>query len=61
MTKSFADFYGTNGAFDATGALDPILNVDTRLFIDPALLRTTTVLEFKDSYTTVTEHFAKGS
>ena len=25
--------------FEATGAFDPILGVDTRLFIDPSLIR----------------------
>jgi hypothetical protein len=27
-----------NGAFDAAGLIDPILNCDTKLFIDPLLL-----------------------
>jgi hypothetical protein len=59
MSQSFADYYGVPTViFEATGALDPILDVDTRLFIDPALLRTTTVSELQDSYITVTQHFA---
>lgn len=59
MSQSFADYYGIDEpTFEATGALDPILDVDTRLFIDPALLRTTTVAELQDSYAEVTGYFA---
>lgn len=59
MSQSFADYYGIDPTFfDATGALDPILDVDTRLFIDPALLRVTTVPELADSYASVTGHFS---
>ena len=59
MSQSFADYYGIDEAiFEATGALDPILDVDTRLFIDPALLRTTEIPEFVDSYAEVTGYFA---
>lgn len=58
MSQSLADFYGVpSDKFEATGALDPILDVDTRLFIDPALLRITTIPELLDSYTSVTTYF----
>lgn len=43
--------------FEATGALDPILDVDTRLFIDPSLLRISTVPELSESYSNVVAHF----
>jgi len=58
MSQSFADYYGIDEeTFDATGALDPILDVDTRLFIDPALLRSTTIPELEASYGEVTNYF----
>lgn len=59
MSQSFADYYGIGEiSFEATGAFDPILDVDTRLFIDPALLRITTVPELHDSYAEVNGYFA---
>lgn len=58
MSQSFSDYYGIPDAiFEATGALDPILDVDTRLFIDPSLLRITTVPELSESYSSVVAHF----
>ncbi len=44
-------------SFSETGALDPILGIDTRLFIDPSLLRINTVPELQGSYARVTAHF----
>lgn len=41
------------------GAFDPILDLDTRLFIDPHLLRYTSVPEFSHSYEKLHEHFRK--
>ena len=59
MSQSFADYYGIDeSTFEASGALDPILDVDTRLFIDPALLRITTVPELVESYAEVHNYFA---
>jgi hypothetical protein len=59
MSQSFSDYYGIDeDTFEATGALDPILDVDTRLFIDPALLRTTLIPELERSYEEVTNYFA---
>ena len=58
MAQSFADYYGIDPAlFASTGALDPILDVDTRLFIDPTFLRLTTVPELIDSYAKLVSHF----
>lgn len=58
MSLSLADHFGVAEAlFDASGALDPILDVDTRLFIDPALVRVSQVPELKGSYDLVVEHF----
>lgn len=59
MVQSFCDYYGIDPQeFDATGALDPVLGVDTRLFIDPTLLRHTETPELGDSYQRVVEHFS---
>lgn len=58
MSLSLADhFQVPQTLFAASGALDPILDVDTRLFIDPALLRITEVEELRGSYAQVVEHF----
>ena len=58
MALSFADHYGIpDEVYDATGALNPILDVDTRMFIDPAFLRITTTPEFKNSYQDVLTYF----
>lgn len=58
MAVSLGDHYQIpRDAFDKTGALDPILGVDTRLFIDPSLLRHTTIPELCDSYPKLSQHF----
>jgi hypothetical protein len=59
MLQSFADFYGVApDVFENTGAFDPILSVDTRLFIDPRLVLKTTTPEFENSSTKIFDHFA---
>lgn len=59
MLQSFADFYGVPpDVFEKTGAFDPILTVDTRLFIDPRLVLKTTTPEFEDSSKTIFDHFS---
>ncbi|SFZ77491.1 hypothetical protein [Chitinimonas taiwanensis] len=59
MVTSLGDFHGVDPKlFEESGALDPILGVDTRLFIDPSLLRHTTVPELAESREKVSEHFA---
>lgn len=59
MLQSFADFYGISPEiFEKTGAFDPILTVDTRLFIDPRLVLKTTTPEFENSSATIFDHFA---
>jgi hypothetical protein len=45
--------------FAQTGALDSILSVDSKLFIDPHLLPYTSASELKDSYDKVRDHFRK--
>lgn len=56
--QSLADYHKIDpDVFAKTGAFDPVLSIDTRLFIDPRLLAITTVPEFKDSYARVGKHF----
>ena len=38
-------------------AFDPVLDLDTRLFIDPHLLKHTEIPELKDSYENLQKHF----
>jgi hypothetical protein len=58
MLQSFADFYGVDPVvFEKTGAFDPILSVDTRLFVDPRLVLKTTTPEFEDSPKKIIGHF----
>ena len=47
----------SKNGFAQTGALDTILDVDTRLFIDPLLLRETRIPELKASARRVEERF----
>lgn len=55
---SLVDVFGIDrNLFDKSGALDPILGIDTRLFIDPTLLRVTSTPELTDSYQKVVAHF----
>lgn len=58
--QSFADFYKIDpDLFAASGAFNPVLSVDTRLFIDPRLLTKTTVEEFKNSTAAIGDYFAQ--
>ncbi|NFO33101.1 hypothetical protein FDB37_05635 [Clostridium botulinum] len=43
--------------FNETGAFNSILDVDSKLFIDPALLSVCTIEEFKDSYDKIQKRF----
>jgi hypothetical protein len=58
MVISLADFYGIPPhLFQKSGALDPILGIDTRLFIDPRLLVDTAVPELAGSAAKIASHF----
>lgn len=60
MIISFVDEYKINSLkFEETGAFDPILGVDTRLFIDPSLIRDTKIPEFKNAYSKIQNFFEK--
>jgi len=58
MTISFTDeFQVDKKAFSGTEALDIFLNLDTRYFIDPALLVSANVPEFSNAEYIVSEYF----
>jgi hypothetical protein len=60
MAVSASTLLGISKAeFDATGAFDPILDVDSRLFIDPLLLRASTELEFLEVRDTIDRRFGE--
>lgn len=44
-------------AIEELGAFDPVLDTDTRLFIDPHLLKYSEIEEFKNSYEKLQSHF----
>ena len=47
-------------AFDATGALDPVLNADTRLFIDPLLISRSMAPELRNGASkSIENHYGK--
>lgn len=59
MATSFTDeFKISREEFLSTGAFDIILNIDSRFFIDPALLEICEVEEFKGSRAKVEEYFS---
>lgn len=60
MPLSFTDAFDLNkDQFDSTGSFDPILDVDSKLFIDPALLEIACQPEFRKSREEI-EHFFSG-
>jgi hypothetical protein len=59
MAISLGDFHEIDPEdFEKSGALDPILGVDTRLFIDPSLLRHITAPELMGSHEKISDYFA---
>ncbi len=55
---SFTDTFGIDSrAFEATGAFDPVIGIDSRLFIDPALLEQCRAPEFTDARDRVEKYF----
>lgn len=58
MPVLVTDYLGLDTSiFETTGAFNRLLDMDTLLFIDPALLRTTQAPELQESADRVTEHF----
>jgi len=59
MAISFTDKFGLDKkTFQSTGAFDTILNVDSRFFIDPALLEGCTIPEFTGAKAKVEAYFS---
>jgi hypothetical protein len=59
LPVSISDHIGvTAKRFDQTGAFDAVLDIDSRLFIDPHLLKNTRVPELSGSYGKVKKRFA---
>ncbi len=60
MPVSITEEFGIDpSAFADTGAFDALLDIDTLLFIDPALLKGTTTPEFEKADEAVKQHFAE--
>ncbi|MGH9424975.1 MAG: hypothetical protein ACRD2L_01520, partial [Terriglobia bacterium] len=60
MPDSITEVFGIDKEhFDATGALDALLDVDTGLFVDPHLLDAVNIPELQGAHDTFREHFAK--
>lgn len=58
MVISLGDYHKIDPAqFEKSGALDPILGIDTRLFIDPGLLKHTDVPELKGTHEDLIKYF----
>jgi len=58
LAISFTDKFGIDKKrFATTGAFDSILDVDSRLFVDPALLRICRAAEFKNAREKVEKYF----
>lgn len=60
MVISFCDYHKIDpDKFDQSDALDPILGVDTRLFIDPSLLKHADIPELIGSHDELISYFGK--
>lgn len=60
MALSASDYLGVAPSkFTSVGAFDPVLDVDSLLFLDPLLLRKTRVPEFKQSYAKLEKRFKR--
>ena len=58
MATSFSSALGVdNKAFKSVGILDAIIGVDTRLFLDPFLLKRTQIPEFKQSRQKIAKYY----
>ena len=58
MPKSLAEVLDIQRTdLEKLGAFDPVLDTDTRLFIDPHLLKHCEIEEFVDSYENLQKHF----
>lgn len=59
MIQSLGDYHSTDPSdFEKTGALDPILGIDTRLFIDPSLIKHTRIAELSGCTGKIENYFS---
>ena len=59
MPETISDYLRIDaGAFEATGAYNGFVDEDTRVFVDPRLLKPSKAAELKESYQRVRKHFA---
>ena len=57
---SFVEYYGVDTSlFESTGAFNPNLDNDSKLYIDPALVRRCTVDEFRSSSEILSDYYSK--
>ena len=57
--QTLTDYFGLDKKlFEATGAFDPFLTIDSRLFIDPKLLENTQAPELQDSLQRIIGYFS---
>ena len=60
MARRFSSLFGlTTEQFEAAGAFDGFVEVDSRLYVDPHLLEASAVSELKGARTTFEAHFEK--
>jgi hypothetical protein len=60
MPKSLSKIIGIDPTeLTDRGAFDPVLDLDTRLFLDPHLLKYCDIPEFSNSYKLLQDHFIK--
>ncbi len=60
MTERICDYLGVKPeVLDGTGAFNGFLDEDTKLFIDPRLLKKTAAPELKESYQRIRDRFSK--
>lgn len=58
MPQSLSAYLGIDSTeFTDRGAFDPVLDLDTRLFLDPHLLKHSDISEFEHSYERLQKHF----
>lgn len=58
MTNTIAKLIGASAHdFDHNGILNPSLDIDAHFFLDPKLLQSTSIPEFRDSYAKIQKYF----
>lgn len=58
MAQTLSSYLGLDEkALDSKGVLNSVIGVDTHLFLDPFLLKKTTIPEFSNSYKNLEDYF----